>query len=231
LNTKSGDLSNVISLDNNLVSRVPSNKCLGVLLDEKLTFETHIEYICKKACAGIGTLRRIKPSVPLCILEILYRSLIEPYFDYCSPLWDTCGKQLKDKLQKIQHRAGRVIIGSSYDVRSADVLNNFKWKTLETRCFHTKATLMYEILNDLPAPQLSKSFVKLNDANINYNLRKMETDLALPRPYTNFLKRSFKYSSAMLWNTLSYEAKTAQSLSDFIHKLASSPSMPSTGSH
>ena len=48
LNTKSGDLSNVISFDNNLVS--PSTKCLGVLLDEKLTFETHIEhveYICK----------------------------------------------------------------------------------------------------------------------------------------------------------------------------------------
>ena len=54
LNTKSGDLSN-----NNLVSRVPSYKCLEVLLHEKLTFETHIEYICKKACAGIGALRRI----------------------------------------------------------------------------------------------------------------------------------------------------------------------------
>ena len=54
LNTKSGDLTNVISIDNNLDSRVPSNKCLGVLLDEKLTFETHSEYICKKACAGIG---------------------------------------------------------------------------------------------------------------------------------------------------------------------------------
>ena len=39
LKTKSGDLSNLISIDNNLVSRVPSNKCLGVLLDEKLTFE------------------------------------------------------------------------------------------------------------------------------------------------------------------------------------------------
>ena len=42
LNTKSEDLSNVISIDNNLVSRVPSNKCLGVLLDDKLTFESHI---------------------------------------------------------------------------------------------------------------------------------------------------------------------------------------------
>ena len=86
------------------------------------------------------------------------------------------------------------------------MLNNLKWKTLETRRFHTKATLMYKILNDLSAPQLSNSFVKLNDTNINYNLRNLETDLALPRPYTNFLKRSFKYSGAMLWNNLSYEA-------------------------
>ena len=153
LNTKSGDLSN-----NNLVSRVPSNKCLGVLLDEKLTFEINIEYICKKACVGIGALRRIQAFVPLCTLVTLYRSLIEPYFDYCSPVWDTCGKQLKDKLQKVQNRAGRIIKGSSYDVRSADVLNNLKWQTLDTRRFHTKATLIYKILNDLSAPQLSNSF-------------------------------------------------------------------------
>ena len=85
--------------------------------------------------------------------------------------------------------------------------------------------------NDLSAPQLSNSFVKLNDRNINYNLRNIETDQALPRPCRNFLKRSYKYSGAMLWNNLSYEAKTAQSLSDFKHKLASSLSMPSTGSH
>ena len=61
------------------------------------------------------------------------------------------------------------------------------------------------------------SFVKLNDTNVNYNLSNIETDLALPRPYTNFLKRSFKCSGAMLRNNLSCEAKTAQSLSDFKH--------------
>ena len=46
------------------------------------------------------------------------------------------------------------------------------------------------------SPQLSNSFVKLNDTNINYNLTNIETDLALLRPYTNFLKLSFKYSGA-----------------------------------
>ena len=57
-------------------------------------------------------------------------------------------------------------------------------------------------------PQLSNAFVKLNDTNINYNLRNIETDLALPRPYAKFLKRNFKHSGAMFWNNLSYDAKT-----------------------
>ena len=169
--------------------------------------------------------KNFKAFCPPLHLVTLYRSPIQPHFGYCSPLWDTCGKQLKYKLQKIQNRVGRAITGSSYEVRSADVLNKLKWKTLETRRFHAKATLMYKI------PPTEKLLCKTQCTNVNYNLRNIETDLAPPRPYTNFLKRGFKYSGAMLWNNLPYEAKTAQSLSDVKYKPASSPSMPSTGSH
>ena len=45
----------------------------------------------------------------------------------------------------------------------------------------------------------------------NYNLRNALTDLALPIPRREFLKKSFKYSGAKLWNSLSLEAKLAQS--------------------
>ena len=45
-----------------------------------------------------------------------------------------------------------------------------------------------------------------------YNLRNLETDVALSRLKTNFLKRCFKYSGAMLWNNLLYEAKTEHKL-------------------
>ena len=95
----------------------------------------------------------------------------------------------------------------------------------QSRTLHYKATLIYKILYDLP-PSEAASFTKLNvsDGNINFNLRNLETDLALSRPKTNFLKRSFKYSGAIVWTNLSYEAKTAQSLSEFKTKLASLPS-------
>jgi hypothetical protein len=82
---------------------------LGVDLDDRLTFDINIEEICKKICSDKGALRRIKPFVPQTSLVTLYKSLIQPYFDYCSPLWDTCDKILKDKLQILQNRAARVI--------------------------------------------------------------------------------------------------------------------------
>jgi hypothetical protein len=81
-------------MNNNVISSVVLNTCLGVDLDDRLTFEE----IFKKICSGIGALRRIKPFVPQSSLVTFYKSLIQPYFDYYSALWDTCDKILKDKL-------------------------------------------------------------------------------------------------------------------------------------
>ena len=51
-----------------------------------------------------------------------------------------------------------------------------------------------------PLPSESILVTKLNDGNIDYmyNLRNLETDLALQRVNSNFLKHSSKYSGAML---------------------------------
>ena len=94
---------------------------------------------------------------------------------------------------------------------SIDVLNNLKWKTLESRCFHMKASLMYKTLKDQSSPHLRDSFIKINEININY----VSGILTLPMPKTIFFKSSRSYcnSGARLWNNRNHEAKAAQSLS------------------
>ena len=77
---------------------------------------------------GIGILRRIKPYVPANILISIHNALIQPYFDYCSPLWEVCNKTLLDGLQRFQNRAARIIAGVSYESRSADVLGSLVWE-------------------------------------------------------------------------------------------------------
>jgi len=167
--------------------------------------------ICKKASAGIV----ISPFVPVDMVEKLYKSLVQPYFEYCSPLWDKCGKLLKDKLQRFQSRPARVLTGANYNIRSADIIQTLSCGTLDARRLRAKSTLMYKILNDDNAPNLRNSFVRRNDDQTDYHLRNSATDLTLPKPKREFLKGSFKYSGAMLWNHLPNEAKQAELIYSF----------------
>ena len=142
--------------------------------------------------------------------------MVQPYFDYCLPLWDNCDKVLQDKLQKFQNRAARIITGASYDVRSADMLDTLGWKTLDARQLRNKSILMYKILNDHTASNLKDLFRKKYKTHQNaFNLRNSETDLMLAKPKTEFLKRTFGYRGATLWNNLPQELKLAESISSF----------------
>ncbi len=204
-----------ILINNKPIPKIDHYSCLGVNMDERMSWEKHVECICSKVSAGIGAMRRLKPFVPLSTLKMLYNAIIQPYFDYCSPLWDNCGIGLKDKLQKFQNRAARVITGATYDIRSSDILENLNWKPLEERRNHLKSTFIYKILNGHTAPNLKEAFRFNNERDIAYYLRSRETDLALPLPKKEFGKRRFCYNGASHWNNLPYEAKSAESLSSF----------------
>ena len=92
------------------ISRTNTQVCLGVKLDENLSWASHIDMICKKASSGIGAIKRIKPFVPVHTLKSIYKSLVQPYFDYCSPLWDTYRKLLKDTATEISDSCSKSYI-------------------------------------------------------------------------------------------------------------------------
>jgi hypothetical protein len=115
-------------------------------------------------------------------------------------------------LVKFQNRAARIIAGASYEIRSADVLRTLDWVNLGTRWHLTKATFLYKVLSNSAAPTLKDSFISRNILLNNYNLRNSQTHRTLLKPNREFLKRSFQYRGAYLWNNLQLEATQAQSI-------------------
>ena len=147
-----------VRLNRKLISRTNSFECLGVVLGEKLRWDLHVEKTCKKVGGGIVVMKRIKPFVPDDTLQTIYRAMIQPYFDYCSPLWGNCSAYLKEKLQRFQNRAVRIIASANYETNSADVLESLGWETFEKRRLQNKSVLMYRILNSRTAPNLKDLF-------------------------------------------------------------------------
>ena len=177
-----------------------------------MSWEKHMENICKKVGAGIAVMKRIKPYVPTHAMQMIYNALILLYFDYCSLLLGNCYGLLKDKLQKCQNHVARIVVSANYEVNSAEVLASLGWLTLgKRRIIRNWSILMFRILNDLTASSLKNSFTRIGIWQGDYNLRNISTDFDLPIPRREFLKKSLKFSGAKLWNSLSMEAKLAQS--------------------
>ena len=65
------------------IKQVSHTKSLCVHIDENLTWNVHIEKLCKKVASGIGALKRIRPFFPPSTMQLIYNCLVQPFFDYC----------------------------------------------------------------------------------------------------------------------------------------------------
>ena len=116
-------------------------------------------------------------------------------------MWGNCCKTLAIKLQKLQNRAARVLTFSGYDISADNLFKVLGWKNLECQRQIGVAVMVYKFLNGLAPDYLSSRLVDRSSIT-NYQLRNTEASLAIPLPRTNFMKNSFCYRGAVLWNSL-----------------------------
>ena len=116
----------VIRLGNNKIKRVKETKTLGVIIDDQLKWNTHVDNVVAKVSRAIGSTRCIKAFVPQKTLISVYNAIVQPHFDYCSLVWDIGNAYSLEKRQKMQSRAARVITRRSYEVRSQSILQELR---------------------------------------------------------------------------------------------------------
>ena len=91
---------------------------------------------------------------------MIFSSLIQPYFDYCSVVWDGCGTTLAGKIQKLRNRAARVLTSASYDISTDILFEKLGWKDLQSQRKIAKSTLVYKALNGLAPDYLAQMFIQ-----------------------------------------------------------------------
>ena len=79
-----------IKMENNRIKRVSSAKSLGVTVDERLSWDKHIDEKSKKIAAAIGALKRVLPFISPTSSTLIHPALIQPHFDYCSSVRNGC---------------------------------------------------------------------------------------------------------------------------------------------
>lgn len=80
-------LTHDYSMKHQTIERVKSVRDLGVILDEKLQFDLHIEYISKKAMAALQFVKRQAFYFDKDIIKILYMALVRSNLEFASSIW------------------------------------------------------------------------------------------------------------------------------------------------
>ena len=76
-----------IVVDVQEMRRVKIVKYLGMMVDDKLVWDQHVDYISSKVTHNICILKCMRHFIPHESLLLLYHTLIEPYFRYCGIVW------------------------------------------------------------------------------------------------------------------------------------------------
>ena len=88
-----------LSINGSPIEQVTTAKSLvRVLIDNNLTWRSHIDKLTKKIASGIGAIKRVRHLVPYGALHSVYQALVQPHFNYCNIVWGNCRVTLQDKL-------------------------------------------------------------------------------------------------------------------------------------
>ena len=207
-----------IRIGDDKVSPITSIKYLGVQVDQYLNWEGHLLTIISKVSRGIGMLHLAKHYLPLETVQMIYRSVIEPYFRYCCPIWSSANSTNVQRLQKLQNRAARTVTDSPYDAHSEPMTKKLGWLTIKKLIDSETVKIVYKALHNEAPKYLKELFHRLSDI-LNRELRNSKTDLYIPLLKTSLRQKSFAYRGVCIWDNLTCETKASRSFSSFKAKL------------
>ena len=112
-----------LRLKSSELNQVHSQKLLGVTIDSQLSFDQHVDDLCKKLAQRIAVLRKIRRSLPLDQRKLYYNAMIKQIMLYASTVWTSCSVENIQKVFRLQKRAARVILGADTKANSVKLFN------------------------------------------------------------------------------------------------------------
>ena len=73
-----------VHVDGITVDQIRVFKYLGVLINDTLIWNNHVDMVCKKVSCSLNLLRRLSWFLPCSLLLTYLKSYILPHFDYCA---------------------------------------------------------------------------------------------------------------------------------------------------
>ena len=209
-----------LNIKNKEQDNVSSYKYLGVVINETLTWDNHVEYIRSKINKKLGLLKRIKSYLLLSAWITFFNSFILPLFDYGNLVWSDRGNStLMSELQVLQNNAARIILDLPPRASATDALERLSlkpqqrlsWKTLLRRRAEHRLIFMYKSFNNLFSYTVQ---CKVNEDFHDYNTRSKQ-NIRKSKATKRWGHWTTVNTATDVWNNLDLSVRKSKTLSAF----------------
>lgn len=187
---------------------VVSFKYLGVLIDNKLKFNVHLNACICNASHILYMLRKIRNNLNVKTANVIYKTMILPLIEYGNVFLLSCTSLERRKIQRIQNKGLKIVFSR----------NRF----YPTRLLHKDANLAsWEVRARLAANRMMFKFKFNHDCLEDHRQgTRLQSGplLKVTRPNSKAFINSLSYKARVLWNEL---PASLRNIDDYCHfKLA-----------
>ena len=145
-------------------------KILGVILDNKLNFKSHLSELCKKVSQKVAALSRMSSYLHNSVVKLIFNSIIKSQCSYCPLVWMFCSRTSSNMISKLYERSLRIIL-NDYSSNFNILLENNNDISNHHRNIQALLIEVFKMKNEL-APPIMESI--LNKRFNTYNLRNFQ---------------------------------------------------------
>jgi hypothetical protein len=203
-----------VTYNNVNLENVQSEKLLGVVVDNRLTWQDHVGKTYKTIGTNIALMRRILKYLPHETRIMYYKAFIQPHIDYCNTIWGQSTHVTKLHIR--QKMALRLIMNVPRLTHSAPLFEECGIMTIQQRVRYRSATLVYKTLTEVTPEYMHGMFKPIGDISSRTTRQSIDTTkLYVPKMDLCVSRRAIRYSGAVIYNTLDQHTRQSQSLGIF----------------
>ena len=196
----SASLGSSLTLAGSSITFSSSTKILGVTLDSSLNFDAHVSEICRSANYHLRALSQIRNFLSVSSANMVACAIVASRLDYCNAVLNGLSSYNLHRLQTVQNRAARIVLGVGQKVAAEQLLRQLHWLPVVKRIQFKTALITFKTLSSHEPSYLSSLLVPYNPSR---TFRSSNSNfLTVPRVSTSFQARSFSVAAPRLWNTL-----------------------------
>ena len=189
-----------LRIDNQNVHVTKTSKFLGVYIDDKLNWKTHISYVAGKVARGIGVLGKARKYFNNDCMINLYNAFIYPYLMYCNQIWGSTYKTNLSNLQALQNKAVRIVTGSPPRSNNENMYRCGEIMKLNHINTYLVGRFMYKVYHKT-LPAIFDDFFRYN-YHIHDHYTRTVSHLHVPSASSNSSKAGIRYKGVIIWNKI-----------------------------